>query len=331
MIKIQYTTKFFPRSAVVEITNMCNLRCNHCYLDKSEPKVLDIKTCLDLIDQLSKLGCFKLVISGGEVFLHKGILFEFVKKAKEMQFDVTIITNITLCTYDDIRLLKSLGLNSLNVSLYGKDQQTYLNFTGSKQDVSELKKKILFAKKIGIKVSVLSAGIDSLYLDLLDIQKWCYKNDISFNIAYVIYGKEKGIQMVKPLSNDKMNNLLMSDKRVSSLHNGKEKETRSALDFCAAGAHNICIAANGNVYPCANWRVKVGSIFNNTLIDIWHNSAELEQIRQMRFVDFECSKCDKFDLCPVCPGINYSSTGSAQKPSPELCRYTSMVHQCVLI
>ena len=330
MINIKYSTKYFPKSAVIEITNICNLRCNHCYIDKSEPYFLDNKTCLNLIDQLSKLGCFKLVVSGGEVFLHKEVLFELVKKAKEMEFDVTIITNFILCTYDDIRLLNSLGLNSLNVSLYGRNEESYLNFTGCKQDVSELKKKVLFARKIGIKVSVLSAGINSLYFDLLDIQKWCHENDIPFNIAYVIYGKEKGIQLEEPLSNDKMKSLLMGDKRVSSLPKGKENERRSALDFCAAGAHNICIAANGNVYPCANWRVKVGSIFNNTLLDIWNNSTELTKIRQMRFVDFECSKCDKFDICPVCPGINYSATGDAQKPSSELCRYTSVVHQCAL-
>ena len=169
MVKIKYSTKYFPRTAVIELTNMCNLRCNHCYVDKSESNLLDIETCINLIDQLSKLGCFKLVISGGEVFLHKEILFEFVKKAKKMQFDITIITNMTLCKYDDILLLKSLGLNSLNVSLYGKDEQTYLYFTGSKQDVTELKKKVLFAKNIGIKVTVLSVGINSLYLDLLDI------------------------------------------------------------------------------------------------------------------------------------------------------------------
>ena len=140
---IKYNTKFFPQSAVIEVTNMCNLRCKHCYLDKSDPNFLDIKTCLDLIDQLSKLGCFKIVVSGGEVFLHKKTLFEIVKKAKEMQFDVTIITNLTLCTYDDIRLLKTIGLDSLNVSLYGQNQQTYLNFTGSEQDVTLLKKKVL--------------------------------------------------------------------------------------------------------------------------------------------------------------------------------------------
>lgn len=326
-----YKTKYFPRSAVIELTNMCNLRCKHCYLDKSEPEFLDIKTGLCLIDQLSKLGCFKLVFSGGEIFLHKRVLFELIQRAKELEFDVTIITNLILCTYDDIKLLKDLGLNSLNVSLYGTTMETYLHFTGSKEDANELKKKILYAKAIGINVVVLSVGINSLYSDLIDIQKWCGENAILFNIAYVIYGKEHGVQTEEPLTDDNMSQLLLGDQKISLISRDTNNNTRSPRDFCAAGAHNICIASNGNVYPCANWRVKVGSIYEGTLLEIWNNSTELNKIRMMKFDDFECSKCDKFDMCPVCPGINNSTTGDAKKASPGLCRYTNLLHKCIML
>ena len=91
-----YKVKSFPRTAIIEITNTCNLRCKHCYLDKTESNFLDVKTCFSIIDQLSKMGCFKLVITGGEVFLYKKELFDIIQKAKQLDFDVTIITNFTL-------------------------------------------------------------------------------------------------------------------------------------------------------------------------------------------------------------------------------------------
>lgn len=325
---MKYNKSFFPRSAVLEISNICNLRCIHCYLDKSKCNFIDLNMCLDVIDQLNRLGCFKIVITGGEVFLHKDILFKIVKKAKEMDFEVTVITNFTLCTYEDIRLLKDLGLDNLNISIYGKDSDSYLRITGTTQDVSELREKVLYSKQIGINVTVLSAGINSLYPDLLDLQEWCRKNELPFNLAFVIYGKESGCQLTETLSEDEMIELLMRDTKVDSSLVGNTVKKRSALDFCSAGAHTICIAANGNVYPCANWRVTVGSIFESPLIEIWNNSKELVRIRQSSYIDFECSNCEKFDLCPVCPGINYSATGNAHKPSLELCKYTSAIYKC---
>ena len=325
---MKYNKSFFPRSAVLEISNICNLRCIHCYLDKSKRNVLGLQVCVDVINQLSKMGCFKIVITGGEVFLHKDILFEIVKIAKKMDFEVTVITNLTLCTYEDIRLLKDIGLDNLNISIYGRDGDSYLRFTGRNQDVFELKEKILYARKIGINITVLSVGINSLYFDLLDLQEWCRENEVPFNIAFVIYGKESGCQLAEALSEDKMIELLMKDTKVHSSHTGNAVKIRSASDFCSAGAHTICIAANGNVYPCANWRVKVGSIFESPLIEIWNNSEELVRIRQSSYMDFECSKCERFDLCPVCPGINYSTTGNAHKPSPGLCKYTSAIYKC---
>ncbi len=51
-------------------------------------------------------------------------------------------------------------------------------------------------------------------------------------------------------------------------------------------------------------------------------------VRSIWQSNFECLNCEKFDLCPVCPGINYSATGNAHKPSLELCKYTSAIYNC---
>lgn len=331
MINIKYNNGYFPRAAVLEMSNICNLRCIHCYLDKTRQNVLDTQVCKDVIYQLSRLGCFKIVLTGGEVFLHKEELFEVTETAKMKDFEVTVITNFTLCSYEDIRRLKRIGLDSLNVSLYGMDGDSYLQITGSSQNVLELKKKILYAKKIGIKVTVLSVGVKELYFELIELQKWCDENGIPFNIAFVIYGKEKGCQYTQSLSVDEEIGLLLRNKKEYFQHFDNESKKRKKTDFCSAGAHTICVAANGNVYPCANWREKVGSIFDSSLVEIWNSSEKLVKIRQSCYASFECAQCPKFDLCPICPGINYSATGDIKKPSSELCKYTEALYKCSLM
>lgn len=319
------TNFYFPLSATLEITNICNLECIHCYLDKTKPVKLEKNVCLDLIRQLYDLGCFNIVLTGGEVFLQKETLFSALQEAKRLDMKVTIITNGTLCTFEDLRLLKGLKLDNLHISVYGNSSDSYYQVTGAECDVSHLKAKILYAKQLGINVSVLSVGINCLFIDLIELQQWCKTNEVAFNLAYVLYGKENGDQETEPLNQEQMRTLIEQSEKQRILTAGKQLSHVQSSDFCAAGTRTICIAASGEVFPCSNWRVSVGSVFNNKLSDIWHRGERLQAVRCYSFGDLECAQCERLDFCPTCPGINYSSTGDAQTAAPELCKYAEVI------
>lgn len=49
-----------------EITERCNFRCVHCYLDEKEQRGLPLTQRLQVLDKLERAGCLWLQITGGE-------------------------------------------------------------------------------------------------------------------------------------------------------------------------------------------------------------------------------------------------------------------------
>jgi len=62
-----------PRNCVWELTLGCNLRCLHCgsRAGKVRPSELSTEECLDVVDQLARLGCELITLSGGEPTLRR--------------------------------------------------------------------------------------------------------------------------------------------------------------------------------------------------------------------------------------------------------------------
>ncbi len=57
------------------LTQKCNLRCPHCYMEAGRPATRELTTeeCLALIDEMQALGTEMLILTGGEPLLRKDI------------------------------------------------------------------------------------------------------------------------------------------------------------------------------------------------------------------------------------------------------------------
>jgi len=74
-------------------------------------------------------------------------------------------------------------------------------------------------------------------------------------------------------------------------------------DFVCSVCHSsICIADNGNIYPCAGWQdYVVGNIKETSLNDIWDNSEQVQYLRDLRKRDFpQCIQCPDKEFCTMC-------------------------------
>ena len=88
-----------PAIAFVEITNLCNLKCEHCYAWSGPKRDSEMSTdlILSLLDQFAELGVIQVFLTGGEVFAHKDCL-KIIKHARSKPFSTQIFTNGTLIT-----------------------------------------------------------------------------------------------------------------------------------------------------------------------------------------------------------------------------------------
>ena len=80
---------------------------------------------------------------------------------------------------------------------------------------------------------------------------------------------------------------------------------------CGVGYDNCCIAANGDVYPCAGWQSYVlGNIYKQSLSEIWESSEKIKNLRRITQESFPmCLDCEARDYCAMCLVRNYNESG----------------------
>jgi len=84
--------------------------------------------------------------------------------------------------------------------------------------------------------------------------------------------------------------------------------------------HSACyISPYGDVYPCVQFPLPSGNVRKQKFLEIWRNSAELNEVRSIRARDLPtCSHCSHVGTCTRCPGLAYME-GSMLGPSSADC------------
>ncbi|MCD7878464.1 MAG: radical SAM protein [Candidatus Gastranaerophilales bacterium] len=124
--------------AVWEITLKCNICCLHCGSSAdihSRPKELTTDEALDLIEQLSDLGCKRVVLSGGEPFLRKDWAV-LALRIRDLGMNVSFISNGYVVNDDIIDLLCLIDPAGVSFSLDGGCAQTH-DYIRGKEGVFE--------------------------------------------------------------------------------------------------------------------------------------------------------------------------------------------------
>ena len=126
------------------ITDRCNLRCFYCmpeegidYLPRTD--LLTFEEMEKLISLFATEGISKVRITGGEPFLRRGIM-DFIERLTSIPgIEKVNITTNGILTSKHIPKLKSLGINSMNLSLDTLDRKRFQQITrrDSFEDVME--------------------------------------------------------------------------------------------------------------------------------------------------------------------------------------------------
>lgn len=110
-----------PSEIIWNITNRCNLLCDHCYMaadGHQKPEQLSDDEAMDLVQQMADTGVPLLFLSGGEPMMRSNF-WEILEKARSHGIRVTISTNATMIDRDTAKRLKGLGVDWIATSLYG--------------------------------------------------------------------------------------------------------------------------------------------------------------------------------------------------------------------
>jgi SynChlorMet cassette radical SAM/SPASM protein ScmF len=112
------------------LTEGCNLRCRHCWIDPGHQtdgrsyRALDIGSFRSIIEQAVPMGLSGVKLTGGEPLLHPGI-HEMIELIREKDLRLTVETNGTLCTPELSMEMAGCKAPFVGVSLDGANAETH--------------------------------------------------------------------------------------------------------------------------------------------------------------------------------------------------------------
>jgi radical SAM protein with 4Fe4S-binding SPASM domain len=122
---------YAPFLVVWDFTHKCNLKCKHCYSDSGGIREEELTTsqALAIVDQLADAGITALAFSGGEPLTRRDF-FEVARHAADRGLYVSIATNGTLLTKENVQKLKQARINYVDISVDGATAKTHDEFRG---------------------------------------------------------------------------------------------------------------------------------------------------------------------------------------------------------
>lgn len=146
-IKKKLANKMIPYEAAVEITNDCNLKCNHCNRNiKNDYMSLDNYKIL--LKQLKNLGTMRIFFTGGEPSIHPDF-FDILNITAAKGFSFSVQTNLSNI---DNKLIEYFKIEkywtSIQISLYGYNEETYYKTVNQRGIFKKVKTALDNLKKI---------------------------------------------------------------------------------------------------------------------------------------------------------------------------------------
>ncbi len=138
------------------LTNGCNLRCKHCYMESKTPKSNELTTeeIKELLVSFAEYGGKNVNLSGGEITLRKDLI-EIIDIAVGLGLKTKLYSNGTLWTDELVTKLKSI-----NNSFSEHSINVQISIDGfSEESNAKIRGKGSFAKAISTVEKLVEAGI----------------------------------------------------------------------------------------------------------------------------------------------------------------------------
>jgi len=292
---------------IVHVTNRCNYRCKHCFIDFSRPQDLSLEECVSLAGQVGNL--FWLDIGGGEPFLRKD-LPDIVCAFKTRV--VTIPTNGSLrdAAVEQLKAMRKRTDADITVciSIDGL-QETHdsIRKQGSWDEAWATYDSIRGLDGISLKINtVLSAENHREILDLMEIVK---ERAADFHSVMLLRGSPSDPALGLPSFDDLEKLIPRILKILAGYHYGRDPlsarvlrnyhrylwklsvdtlKQRTQVIPCLAGRAHMVVMPDGSVHPC-ELLPAVGNIKDSSWREILEGEELKKQVKSIKAKDCHCT------------------------------------------
>lgn len=332
----------------IELTDSCNERCIHCYMPQSlkdRAYEMNFDAVKDLLEQYRAMNGVKVVLSGGEIFLHKD-LFKILDLCRNLDLFVLLQTNLLILTPKNLDRLKNLRIFNIQVSLYSTDIIVHDSITTKKgscvRTMENIRRLVEADIPIIIACPVMKQNFDSVAM----VQAFAESLGVEVYYDYIMMAQSDGVtenldhRISLSQTRDMINFLLEHKKKfrmaIETSSSDRElvsKHFARRRTVCSILSTGICVSPDGIAYPCPGWKdFRLGDLAQSSLRSIWVAS---EKTRELRSVDMEsdfekCRGCTLRNFCDMCAVYNYNESGDMYHVSERFCDVAAIFRQAVI-
>ncbi len=345
-----------------EVTNRCNLRCKHCYLNdvgNDPPNSLTKEEGFSLLEEMSKEGPkdVMVVFEGGEPLLSPHI-YDYIEYASRLGMRPVMTSNGTLINEDVARKLKKAGLVGISISIDGATADVNDEIRGSGTFEKAIE-GLRACREVGLHWNIAFV-VNKRNLNqvpaIIDLAKRLSRRSPNepitsppgvFLFHYIPMGRGARFMPNDELSRDEYLWLLdyLFKRKVQEEGRlwirpecmphywpylveeyGVEFDpdfTKDLIRMCQAGIRHCCVTVTGEVTPCPYVRTSGGNVRNGGFLKIWRESELFRRLRDPRsYLSDPCKSCKHLELCGGCRGRAEARFGDCFGRDPS-CPFTA--------
>ena len=310
----------------IELTDRCNLNCAHCGNGESQNISLPKSAVKNLISDFASCGGKKVMLTGGEPLLHPD-LEEILNFTCPRVEETKISTNGYLLSEgfdflfdNDLGFKISIdGTREIHNSIR-KNPESYDRIVSAINKISDKKKNLT------LRTTLMRENKDSVIPMLFELSK------ISNGIERI------NIWPVRQIGRAAQNSVLSPFEYKDFLHRLAKSTKGVNLGFgivvgpvfgiedifagtpikkddiytCNLLKKTLEVSPKGEVYPCSFVRSSLGSIYDKSILEIFH-SPKANKFRELvgNIREPRCSKCESYSFCKG--GCLAESLGSSSR------------------
>ena len=281
-----------PYTVMVDISDMCNLRCNYCFRadesivaeDYRKNRLMEWETFEKIVEQMQQFPhqIKRIALSHhGEPLCNRRLpeMVTYIKKSG-LTAKTDIHTNALLLDEPYIDALCASGIDRIVISLQGLDEKNYLDVCGAQIDFEQFYHRLKYLYQ--------TKTTTQIHIKIVDVA--------------VGEKKEKFYEMFSPIADRIFIESVVplwtgADMADEKTETNKYGDTFRVQRCCPLIFYTINILPDGTIYPCSHIRppFKLGNVKSTTLLEAWNSIQKKEFLKDMlehgRFGIEACRDC----------------------------------------
>lgn len=320
-----------PLGGSLELTERCNMRCAHCYINlpardrEAQNRELSFKEWARLLDEVAGEGCLWLQITGGEPLLRPDFR-DLYLHAKKLGLIITLFTNGTLITPELADFLQDYPPFLVEITVYGRTKATYEAVTGVPGSYEKCLRGIdlLLARRVSLELKTVVMTLNAH--EVWDLKAWAQGLGVKFRYEGELNARLDGgrAPLALRLSPEEVVALDVRDgTRLQEWQRYWEKfEGRFIPDNlynCSAGLASFHLDPYGQMQICMTSRTSSYDLRRGSWREGWMEFIPALR-RQKPQGNYPCGRCALLNFCGQCPGWASLESGDPEAPVAYLCQ-----------